>query len=260
MTLDPMLAQHFEARKRSLAAQLDYPGTPLRIVLESEVDLLMRVPCCAKEPEMCAWITANVQRGDVLYDVGANVGSYSLIAASLGANVYAFEPVPTNFRSLARNVDLNRLGSKITVLPIALSDDVGLLRIRSDAENVSGTNARRDVFGDAAVMMPMDALGSLGIARPTLIKVDVEGMELLVLAGGEECIKGVRSAMIECTERTREKVEAWMSERGLVAKAEHPRIEPGTTNVEFLRPPFLDALTAEDHLTSTPTVALITTG
>src|ERR1051326_1038525 len=64
--------------------------------------------------------------GDVLYDVGANVGIYSLIGARCGAKVFAFEPVPENIRLLRSHVDLNRL-SDVTIVPYALADECGTL-------------------------------------------------------------------------------------------------------------------------------------
>lgn len=230
------LQTYFDNKRRTLTAPLDFDGGKLVIVVESPIDLQMRAPCCAKEPETARWLRENVQRGDVLYDVGANVGAYSLIAASLGAEVYSFEPVVTNLDSLVKNLRLNHLESRVVPMPIALADGRGVLRFRSDREGMSGTNARRDPIGQPALVMPMDQLFPIfAVPHPTLLKVDVEGMELDVLRGAETCVMNVRSAIVECTARTMTEVERWMNERGLQTRAEHPRIEPGTHNVEFCR-------------------------
>ena len=65
------------------------------------------------------------RRGDVVYDIGANVAAYLLLVASLGdgaCHVVAFEPSCFRFANLARNIHLNELGAKITPFEIALSD------------------------------------------------------------------------------------------------------------------------------------------
>ena len=69
------------------------------------------------------WIEGFVGPGDVFYDIGANVGAYSLIAARATANrarILAFEPVPSSFLDLSRNVALNACADSVVALPFAL--------------------------------------------------------------------------------------------------------------------------------------------
>src|SRR5206468_150350 len=68
-----------------------------------------------KEPETIEWVRRRLGKGDVLFDVGANIGLYSLFAAKLepSCRVVAFEPESNNFSSLCRNVLLNRLDNVI---------------------------------------------------------------------------------------------------------------------------------------------------
>ena len=74
------------------------------------------------EPDTLSWID-QMSEGSTLWDIGANVGGYSIYAAiSKNSNVYAFEPSPFNLEFLARNIWLNKLEEKITVIPIALSE------------------------------------------------------------------------------------------------------------------------------------------
>ena len=74
-----------------------------------------------KEPETVEWIsTFNSQ--ETLFDLGANVGVYSLLAAKAGVKVVAFEPEPQNFSVLTMNIYLNELSDLIVPLNIAISD------------------------------------------------------------------------------------------------------------------------------------------
>ena len=85
---------------------MDY--TPKRILMTADTkSQFNRLRSNQKEPETAAWIETELRAGDVLYDIGANVGAYSLIAwaASGGqSKVYAFEASFSTFESLCRNI------------------------------------------------------------------------------------------------------------------------------------------------------------
>ena len=88
---------------------LDYERSQIRLVVDSEAEL-PRLNSCRKEPETVAWIERFVRPGDVVFDIGANVGAYSLVvdrAAGGQCTVYAFEPSFSTFAQLSRNVALN---------------------------------------------------------------------------------------------------------------------------------------------------------
>ena len=75
-----------------------------------------------KEPETLEWIKT-IPNGSVMWDIGANIGLYSIYAAKArNCRVYAFEPSVFNLEMLARNIFLNNLQQQITIVPIALSD------------------------------------------------------------------------------------------------------------------------------------------
>jgi hypothetical protein len=79
------------------------------------------------ELEVQRVLQERLKPGSVLYDVGANIGFYSLLAARLGAQVFAFEPDVQNAESLARHARLNCLGAKIEVIRAAVFSTSGLL-------------------------------------------------------------------------------------------------------------------------------------
>jgi FkbM family methyltransferase len=83
-----------------------------------------------KEQGTVEWIRSTVQPGDVFYDIGANIGMYTLLAASRvgdAGKVYAFEPHVRNFTSLLQNVALNNLSGRVAPICSALHDTEGFL-------------------------------------------------------------------------------------------------------------------------------------
>jgi FkbM family methyltransferase len=137
---------------------------------------------------------ADVSPGDVVLDVGANLGAYSLLFAQwVGpvGHVYAFEPAPEARRGLERHVRLNHYGDRVTVSAEALSAAPGVAQFRAaglhgDNRIVaagSGADNRIDVRTTS-----IDEFCAMNRLAPTLIKVDVEGAELDVLKGARATI------------------------------------------------------------------------
>lgn len=80
-----------------------------------------RLRACRKKPWTVAWIEREIRTGDVVWDVGANVGASSLLAAcARQATGYAFEPGFATYAALCDNVALNGLGALVRPLPVAL--------------------------------------------------------------------------------------------------------------------------------------------
>src|SRR5665811_148010 len=74
-----------------------------------------------KEPDTIRWIDS-FQLGTTLWDIGANVGVFSLYAATRSLRVLAFEPAPANYYLLVKNTEINQLSDRISAIPLALSD------------------------------------------------------------------------------------------------------------------------------------------
>lgn len=136
-------------------------------------------------------IGALIGAGDVVYDVGANAGFYTLLAATLvGARgrVVSFEPVPSNLEVLRRHIALNDLVN-VEVIEAAVADRDGIAAF--SAEGGHGATARLSESGNLRVRVTtLDTLRSEGrIPAPTLIKIDVEGAEYAVLRGAERLLR-----------------------------------------------------------------------
>lgn len=161
-----------------------------------------------KEPDTIAWINA-MQPGDVLYDVGANMGQYSLYAAKRGIRVHAFEPESQNFALLCRNIAVNKLGDLITPWPIALTDKEGLDQfyvttlIPGGSCNSFGEQVdyhlqhKQFAFNQGCYGTRLDKMCQHH-EYPTHIKIDVDGLEHKVLNGALMTLNaGVRSVLVE---------------------------------------------------------------
>ena len=136
------------------------------------------------EPEEQAFVAAHLRRGDVFYDIGANVGFYSTIAARLvgpEGHVYAFEPHPASAAQAARNAALNDFAN-VTVVQAAVSDREGRMTLSLSAH--SATHKLGDAPGLEVDVLGLDRWAREAAARPpSLVMIDAEGAELEVLHG-----------------------------------------------------------------------------
>lgn len=165
-----------------------------------------------KEPCTLQWI-ASFNRGDVLVDVGANVGMYTIwAAATKGVKVFAFEPEAQNYALLNRNILLNRLQDRVKAYCLGLSDKAGITELyMANATPGSSCHALGEaidykyeplpvVFTQGCVAARLDDLVADGvIPAPTHIKIDVDGIEPKVVAGARATLKdqAVRSLLVE---------------------------------------------------------------
>jgi FkbM family methyltransferase len=133
---------------------------------------------------------------DIVLDIGANTGIFSLKQAARGASVYAFEPNPEAYSRLVRNVEENSLTGRIVVFREALGSRPGLAGLKTSSSTVV-TRVEFNVRGDVKVGSLNDAIPALGLERVQLIKLDVEGAEAEVLAGGTRVLSRVERIVME---------------------------------------------------------------
>jgi FkbM family methyltransferase len=139
--------------------------------------------------KQCA-IAASLEPGKVLFDIGANVGFYSLLGSRIvgpSGRVYAFEPVPTNVVQLKRHLEINAC-TNVTVLGAAVGDREG---IASFDDSVGLSMGHLAPCGPLTVrIVTLDSLVQSGqIPMPDVVKLDVEGAEAQVLSGAERLLK-----------------------------------------------------------------------
>jgi FkbM family methyltransferase len=132
----------------------------------------------------------NLTPGDVVYDVGAHVGFFSVCAARLGAKVYALEPVAASAARLRTNAELNPLG--IHVIEAAAWHETGSVELLPG----DWTQQFRTVAGQGVASISLDELAERE-RPPSLIKLDVEGAEAHVLRGARR-ILAVERPLVVC--------------------------------------------------------------
>jgi FkbM family methyltransferase len=159
-----------------------------------------------KEPDTLAWI-ASMLPGEVLFDIGANVGMYSLWAWRQGAKVVAFEPESQNYAALNFNIFLNK--ADVVAYPIALARFASLAPLHV-TQFLAGSSCHTfgsktdfrgaemlPVFSQGAVGMPLDSLVPEQLPQPHHIKIDVDGNEYEVFCGAEETLRKAQTVLIE---------------------------------------------------------------
>jgi len=165
-----------------------------------------------KEPITIEWI-AGFKSSDVLVDVGANVGMYTVWAAKTrGVRVYAFEPESQNFALLNRNIFLNEIGALVNAYCLALSDVAGLSQLHLSQFLAGGSchtlgekldfkhDPMRPAYSQGCVSARLDDLVASGeVPEPDHIKIDVDGFEPKVIAGAQRLLTGskLQSLLIE---------------------------------------------------------------
>jgi FkbM family methyltransferase len=155
-----------------------------------------------------------VGSGDVVYDLGANVGFYTLLGARLAGDagmVYSFEPLPRNLEYLRKHVEMNGFRN-CRVIDAAVADFDGEMTLEAP------TTAHLSVGGDLSVrVMRVDSLVARGeIRAPDVMKIDIEGSEVKALAGAVAIIETYRPRILLATHNRElhEECVAFLERRG----------------------------------------------
>lgn len=141
------------------------------------------------ELEEMAFLLHFLRPEDQFVDVGANVGSYTVLAsAAIGAATVAFEPIPSTFEHLLANVRLNAIEQRVRSRNVGVGAEAGTLRFSTENDTTNRVlMGEPSVAGEASV--PVIRLDDEVELAPCLMKVDVEGFETAVMAGARDLLR-----------------------------------------------------------------------
>ncbi len=163
-----------------------------------------------KEPETVNWIK-NFNKESCFFDIGANIGIYSLFAAKLNHSIVSFEPESHNFAALNINIYDNNFNKKIISYPISLDEKIIIsqLNIFKFRFGGSGHSFDRSLNSQGKEFDKSYVQGSISVTLdkfceetkiyPDYIKIDVDGNELRVIHGMKDLLasKKIKSILIE---------------------------------------------------------------
>ena len=192
----------------------DFEGVRVKLVAANPMIAWRAESFYKKEPDTVAWLR-RMPRQSIFLDIGANIGIYAL-AAAMGRNcrVYAFEPESQNYANLNANIFINNLSNQVLAYCAALTDKPGLDRLFLSRFDQSGGGSchsygeevgfdlleRQSPFAQGCVGLRLDDLVQQGIISvPDYIKIDVDGFEHRVIAGGLDTLRNpkVKEILIE---------------------------------------------------------------
>jgi FkbM family methyltransferase len=224
-----------------LVEKMDYEKCDIFLSIDSAIEYKTRLHSCKKEPEMIQWIETFFKEGDVFFDIGANIGAYSLAAAKCFDGrimVYSFEPSFLNFPKLVKNLIINCCQDCIIPFQIALSDKTvldtfnyqnltpgGALHALGEAVNHQGKDFD-PVFKQPVLSYRLDDfIKCFGLPVPNHIKIDVDGIQFSILQGAEKTLSdpALHSVLVELEENNidSEKLLNFLSNKGLIVHSRH---------------------------------------
>ena len=186
-----------------------------------------------KEPDTLNWINNFQGKNIIFWDIGANIGLYSVYGSLVHSNIsiFSFEPSTSNLRILSRNISINKLHNKISFLPLALNNQSNKFLDLKESKFVEGGALNSfdvDFDSNGNLFVPQNTYRTLGtsidslienkvLEIPDYIKLDVDGIEHLILEGGLNTLKNskIKSLLVEVNEDfkiQKERVDAIMQE------------------------------------------------
>lgn len=227
--------------------KLDYKKT-IFLYCDNLRENLTRAQSCSKEPETIKWLEKYKNKKKiVMWDIGANVGSYSLIGASLGFEVFAFEPAFQNYFKLHENISLNKADKKIRAFCISFGQktllgdfnvfDLSYGTSRGNYNSQNYYELKLDLIAKKkTVVFEIDKFIELfKLKDPDLIKIDVDGGEFEILLGAIKLLKNstsLKSILLEFDENHNSflNLEKFLRKYGWVVFEKYPR-QPGVWNL-----------------------------
>uniref|UniRef100_Q07L68 Methyltransferase FkbM family n=1 Tax=Rhodopseudomonas palustris (strain BisA53) TaxID=316055 RepID=Q07L68_RHOP5 len=191
---------------------LERNGRRMQFECPNDLTYLRAEGTIRKEPGTIAWIDG-FEEGSRFWDIGANIGSFTIYAAVMrGCKVTAFEPSAENYLVLNRNIVVNHMDRKVRALAAAVDErsSIAEMHMRESLPGAAlhtfgtdidytGNSFKAAYFQGAIGLSIDDACEVFGLPVPHYIKIDVDGLERAVVAGGVKTFaqSDCRSVLVE---------------------------------------------------------------
>ena len=204
-------------------------GREMRFVCDNRDEVWRAMTILVKEEGTIEWLRRNATPETIFFDIGANIGLYTIYAASLlsnGGRVFAFEPHAVNFVHLIKNISANKFDRIVAPLSIALFDEAGLMPFSyfdwaagtSKNQLVKGSASGHEIFRELKYAAPLDDLIEAdALPVPDLIKIDVDGVEPQIITGMKRLMQSnrrPRSIQVEIQKNDNDGVVQLMESQG----------------------------------------------
>jgi len=198
------IAKHPLTRSNPLAGFVRFAEWQIRARLQQEVEVPWiggsklivtkgmtgatgNIYCGLHEFADMAFLLHLLRPGDLFLDIGANVGSYTILASAVvGAQTIAAEPDPYTMLALRRNIAINQIDNRVTAVESAIGDAPGIINFTSGLDTMNHIAAGSDRNTREVEVKTLDELTK--DKDPVFIKLDVEGFEEGVISGASETL------------------------------------------------------------------------
>ncbi len=210
------LAEAFNQQSLKLSDEKSYIFSTTNPLLFWRAETLFE-----KEPITIQWLRS-MKKDETFYDIGGNVGVYTIYAGARGVQVLSFEPEASNYYILNKNISLNHIQKNVKAYNIALSDSntIDSLKITSHQPGSAHTtfgendhlkqNNHQTIFEQGAISLTLDKfVYDFDMPIPHHIKIDVDGIEGKIIKGAPKLLqeKKIQSILIEVNEKSPEDLE-----------------------------------------------------
>ena len=202
----------------------------LRFFTPNRINKLRVKTFFTKEPETLGWIDG-FDENSVFFDIGSNVGLYSCYAAKQKkCKVFSFEPSVFNLEILAKNIYLNELSKKIVIVPSPLTNKIKISEFNMSSQETGGafstfgeayTHDGSEIKSNFLYSTPGSTLDEFisfyKLEKPKYLKIDVDGIEHLIIDGANDALSKVNSILIEINDNfklQKEKIKEKLHHKG----------------------------------------------
>jgi FkbM family methyltransferase len=169
------------------------------IIGKSETGLTGNYYCGLMEYEDMTFILHYLRKTDFFYDIGANVGAYTILASAvIGCKTKSFEPINDTFDRLVDQIRINRIDNLVEAKNCGVSDNVGFLKFTNNLNAINKVNLdqnNKNISKVSVISLNSESIPNQDI----IVKIDVEGYEKFIIDGGNKFFsnKNVKVLIIE---------------------------------------------------------------